>query len=84
MIQVEIRTKTPAQYFAGEIKNGYFPIEGKELWFVACSSCAGGGRKVSILSILEYKTGSKKHLIERLRSFAKREKYIINFKTIHT
>jgi hypothetical protein len=74
-----IRTKRPAQYFEGELRKDYFPLENKRMWHVTCASCAGGGRKVSMLSLIDIKTNSRKRLVTKLRSFANREKYLITF-----
>jgi hypothetical protein len=74
-----VRTKRPAQYFRGLIKKGYFPIDDKEMWYVACLSFAGGARKDDPLCIINWKKSTRVALLKRLRSFAKRGKYIFSF-----
>lgn len=76
-MKVIIRTKRIDQYFSGEIINGYFPFDARNYFYVSCNSFAGGGRKVSLLDVLDYKEKTKTALIEKLKKFANRNKLII-------
>lgn len=75
---VVIRTKKPAQYFHGEIKKGFFQNPYQE-YFITCISFSGGGRDHDPLEVIDYKSMSYRWLTERLRKFAKQQKYIIEF-----
>ena len=77
--QFVMRTKTPAQYFRGEIKKGFLPISGKLGYFVSCLSYAGGNRNDSPVQIINWQYESRAKLLRRLKSFAKRGRYIYSF-----
>lgn len=68
-----IRTKRPGQYFSGEIKKH------ADAWFVVCISCLGGYRIDGPINVLGIKTKTNGKLISRLRSFAKKGRYIFSF-----
>lgn len=77
---IVIRTKKIAEYFTGEIKKGYFPMDNpSEKYYVECLTYAGGGRQVSPLEVIHYKSMSYNWLKDRLKKFAKRNNYILEF-----
>lgn len=74
-----IRTKRPAQYFRGEIYKGYSPEACSQVYFIVCLACSGGRRKDDPIQIHDWYDKSKTKLINRLKAFAKRGKYIFSF-----
>lgn len=54
-------------------------VEDKELWYINCISFADGGRKRDPLEVIDYKSTSYKKLTDRLKIFARGQKYIIEF-----
>lgn len=84
-MKIEIKTKLKPYrgvfvsdiLFHGTIQKGYFPVEGKELFYVSCSSFGGGtrdGKLKSPLDVLDMRSHSRKALISDLRSFCLQNK----------
>lgn len=67
-MEIILRTKTPANYFRGEIKKGTC-LDG-ERWYIACKNYYGGGGY--LLKITDWQCKTKKKLLTRIRKFKKR------------
>lgn len=73
---VILRTKRIGEYFQGVIKKGYFPLDGNK-FFVACTSASGGGKKVSLLNVLDFKADTEKQLLTQLHTFKRKHNLIL-------
>lgn len=72
---IVLRTKKIQSHFRGIIKKGYFPVDGREMWFVDCESYSGG--KPSLLPIMDFKATSKNRLLHRISKFKKKFNLIL-------
>lgn len=78
-MKVEIYTKRLKQHFKGELFKTTYMNHGKNRWIVLCDTYGGGGMKVSLLNVCDFKESSQKKLKDRLKRFAVRGGYQIKF-----
>lgn len=70
-----LRTKRVDSCIEGVIKTGYFPMEGKELFYITDVSGAGG--RVPMLDIIDFKAESEKQLLNQLHAFKRKHNLIL-------
>lgn len=73
----ELFSKSGHAYFSGTIKKGYFPVDGKKQYYIACNSCAGGNAP-PLLELIEWKENLKKDIVLKIESFRKKYRLIFN------
>lgn len=62
-------------YTRGKIKKGYFPFEGKYMYYVGDVSGGGGSRKKGLqssLSVINFKESKRKDLISVIKKFCEK------------
>lgn len=73
---VILRTKRLGSYFRGVVMKCYFPMHGHK-FFTSCVSGSGGGRSVSLLSVMDFKADTENGLLRQLHAFKRKHNLIL-------
>lgn len=77
--EIIIRTKRINSYFSGEIKSGYFPLDGNK-FYVSCVTYSGGRKKqYSILDVIEFKADTETQILKQVKTFVKKHNLVLEF-----